>query len=217
METLDEIGLRHKTDKSTMTHHYLGVYESYLKDWRDKEFTLIELGIAAGNSLKMWHQAFPKAKIIGIDINPDCAGYCEPPIEVYIGSQTDTVFLDSVLAKIGVPDVIIDDGSHVGADMIFSFRHLFPKMKAGGFYVVEDTHAGAYIPTYAGEMESNGRSKAFNFFTGLVYDVDVAGRGSCGNAEFCINHPSETPAVPEFSRILECAFFHCSLWWFKRR
>ena len=214
METLNEIGLWHKTDKSTMTHCYLGVYESYLKDWREKEFTLLEIGVAAGNSLKMWREYFPKAKVYGIDINPDCAGYGEG---IFIGTQTDTAFLDSVLEKIGAPDVIIDDGSHVGLDMIFTFRHLFPKMKAGGLYVVEDTHAGAYIPTYSGEPEANGRSKAFNFFTGLVYDIDIAGKGSCGNASFCIDHPSETPAVPEFSRILECAFFHCSLWWFKRR
>ena len=217
MKPLNEIGLACGTDKSTMTHCYLETYEKYLGGWRDKEFTLLEIGIAAGNSLKMWHEAFPKAKIIGLDINPDCAGYCPPPIEVFIGSQTDTAFLDSVLAKIGTPDVIIDDGSHVGSDMISTFRHLFPKMKAGGLYVVEDTHAGAYIPTYAGDMEANGRSRAFNFFTGLVYDIDVAGRGSCGNASFCIDHPSETPAVPEFSRILECAHFHCSLWWFKKK
>ena len=71
MKTLNEIGLEHKTDKSTMTHCYLDIYESYLGKWRDKEFTLLEIGVAAGNSLRMWREYFTKAHIYGIDINPD--------------------------------------------------------------------------------------------------------------------------------------------------
>ena len=216
METLNEIGLRHKTDKSTMTHHYLGVYEHYLAAWRDKEFTLLEIGVASGSSLKMWREYFPKAKIVGIDINPDCAGYCEPPIEVFIGSQTDAGFLDSVLAKIGVPDVIISDGSHVGDEEVLTFKHLFPKLTPNGFYFLEDTHT-LYNNHYSGSFESNGRTKAYNFFTDLVYHTDVAGRGMCGCAEFCINHPSTEPPVPEFSRILDSMHIHPSLWLFKRK
>lgn len=213
MKTLDQLGLRHGTDKSSMTHHYLNTYEHYLKDWRDKEFTLLEIGVAAGNSMKMWKEYFPNAKVYGIDTNPDCAGYVDG---VRIGSQTDPAFLDSLLAEIGAPDLIIDDGSHVGADMEWSFRYLFPKMKPGGLYVVEDA-ATLYIPTYSGEFEANGRSKGYNFFSDLLYHVDVAGRGCNGNPEFCINHPTENPPVPEFSRVLDCIFFHCSLYWFKRR
>lgn len=213
MKSLNEIGLECGTDKSTMTHCYLETYEHYLSGWRDKEFTLLEIGVAAGNSLRMWREYFHNAKVYGIDINPDCAGYGEG---IFIGSQTDAGFLDGLLAKIGTPDIIIDDGSHVGQDMIFTFKHLFPKMASGGYYVVEDTHA-IYGETYGGAFESNGRTKAFNFFTGLVFDCDIAGKGMCGNPDFCINHPSETPAIPEFSRTLAAVFFHCSLWWFKKK
>lgn len=213
METLNEIGLRHGTDKASSTHHYLETYEHYLKDWREREFVLLEIGVADGNSIKMWREYFPNAKVYGIDINKDCAGYVDG---VFIGSQTDTAFLDDLFSKIGQPNIIIDDGSHVGSDMEFTFRYLFPKMKPGGYYIVEDA-ATLYIPTYSGEFESNGRSRGFNFFSGLLYDVDVAGRGCNGYAPFCIDHPTETPAVPEFSRVLESIFFHCSLYWFKRR
>ena len=213
MKTLNEIGLDHKTDKSTMTHCYLDTYEKYLEAWRDKAITLLEIGVAAGNSLRMWREYFPKAYVYGIDNNPDCAGYGEG---IFIGNQIDTVFLDSVLNKIGTPNIIIDDGGHVGTDMIFTFRHLFPKVAIGGFYVIEDTHC-LYNEHYGGSFESNGRTKAFNFFTGLAYDVDVAGRGMCGNADFCINHPSATPPVPEFSLFLDSMNIHTSLWWFKRR
>lgn len=213
METLNDIGLKHGTDKSTMTHHYLDRYESHLGHLRDKEFTLLEIGVAAGNSMKMWKEYFPKAKVYGIDTNPDCAGYVDG---VHIGSQTDAAFLDKLISEIGIPDVIIDDGSHVGDDMVFTFRHLFPKMKSGGLYAIEDC-ATLYIPTYSGPFEANGRSKGYNFFADLIYHIDVAGRGCNGHQEFCIEHPTTDPPVPEFSRVLESMHISCSLYLFKRR
>lgn len=213
MATLNEIGLKHGTDKSSMTHHYLDRYESMLGHLRDKEITILELGVAAGSSLKTWAEFFPKAKVHGIDVNPDCKEYVP---NVHIGSQTDAVFLDNLISDIGIPDVIIDDGSHVGDDMVFTFRHLFPKMKSGGIYCIEDC-ATLYIPTYSGEFEANGRSKGYNFFADLIYHIDVAGRGCNGNAQFCIDHPTDNPPVPEFSRVLESMTITCSLYKFVRR
>lgn len=212
--TLDELGLKHKTDKASSTHGYLKIYEQYLSSWRDKEFTLLELGVAAGNSLKMWKEYFPKARVYGIDNNPDCAGYGEG---IFIGSQTDTIFLDNVLWKIGIPDIVIDDGSHYGPDTIITFRNLFPKIAAGGYYVIEDTHC-FYDQTYGcAPPYGQGMSEVFKFFSGLASHIDVHGRGMCGNAEFAINHPTQVPPIPEFSRILDSIHIHPSLWWFKRR
>ena len=213
METLNEVGLRHGTDKASSTHDYLNRYESFLKDYKDKEFVLLEIGCAAANSIRMWREWFPKAKVYTIDINPDCATYTEG---VFIGSQTDHAFLNDLISKIGIPDVIISDGSHVGDEEVITFKHLFPKMKSGGLYFLEDT-ATFYNNHYSGEFEANGRTKEFNFFSGLMYDIDVAGRGCNGNAQFCIDHPSTEPAVPEFSRVLESMTITCSLYMFKRR
>lgn len=214
MGILNDIGLKYQTDKSTITHCYLDNYEKYLSEWREKEFTLLELGVAGAASIKMWKEYFPNAKVYGIDNNPDCAGYVEG---VFIGSQIDTDFLDKVLSVIGMPDIIIDDCSHEGALTIETFKYLFPKISNGGLYFVEDC-ATFYSNTYSGEFEANGRSKVFNYFTGLAYDVDVAGRGMCGNPEFCLAVDNPTfDAVPEYSRILESIHIHTSLWLFKRK
>ncbi len=212
MESLNSIGVRCATDKSTITHHYLDTYEHYLKDWRDREFVMWEIGVAGGASLRMWREYFTKARIIGIDINPDC----EKEGDVFIGSQTDFAFLDSVIEKTGMPDIIVSDGSHVGDEEVLTFKHLFPKMNSGSMYLLEDC-ATFYNNHYSGPFESNGRTKAFNFFSGLMYDIDVAGRGCCGNAQFCIDHPSTEPPVPEFSRVLKSMHIHCSLYIFDRR
>lgn len=212
METLDSFGTRHKTDKASYTHGYLDVYEEHLKSWREREFVMLEIGVAGGASLAMWREYFPKAKIYGIDNNPDCEQYGG----VFIGNQNDTDFLQRVLDEIGAPDVIIDDGSHVGQDMIDTFKFLFIRMNPGGIYIIEDFHT-TFSTHYSGEFEANGRTHAFNFFADLACDIDVAGRGMCGNPEFCIDHPSTEPPVPEYSRILKSMHVYCSLRILNRR
>lgn len=211
MKTLDQLGLEHKTDKASSTHCYLDTYEKYFSELRDKEFVLLELGVAGGASIRMWREYFRKAKIYGIDNNKDCAGE-----GVFIADQTDKEFLLGMLRVIGTPNIIIDDCSHEGALTIETFKYLFPKMAEGGLYFIEDT-ATFYSKTYSGEFESNGRSKVYNFFSDLAYHVDVAGRGMCGNSEFAINHPTTEPLVPEYSRILDSIHIHTSLWLFKRK
>jgi hypothetical protein len=124
LKTLNELGVEHKTDKSTITHCYLNNYAKYFESWRDKEFVLLEIGVASGASIRMWREYFPKAKVYGIDNNPDCAGE-----GIFIGSQIDAAFLDEVLEKIGTPSIIIDDGSHYAPNTIFSFKHLYTERK----------------------------------------------------------------------------------------
>lgn len=212
METLHDLAVKHKTDKGE-THLYMPNYEKYIGSWRDKEFTLLEVGYAGGCSFRMWKEAFPKAKIYSIDINPDCA----IPGEVFIGSQTDIAFLDSVLAEIGPLDVCISDGSHRGDDEVITFKHMFPRLKEGGLMFIEDTHTFYNEDPYSGPFESNGRTRAYNFFTDLVAHVDVCGRAMTGNTSYAIEHGMTDPPVPEYSRILDSIHIHPSLWLFKRK
>ena len=213
MKTLDEIGLECKTDKASSTHGYLNTYEKYFSDLREKEFVLLELGVAAGNSIKMWKLFFPNAKIYGIDNNPDCA-----TDGIFIGSQTDTAFLDSVLAEIGAPDIVIEDASHYGPYTIETFKYLFPKIANKGFYFVEDTHCFYDVTYGCAPPFGQGMSDVFNFFTSLACDVDVHGRGMTGNTEYALKVENPNFAlVPKYSEILDSMHIHPSLWLFKRK
>jgi cephalosporin hydroxylase len=128
--------------------HYFGVYEGYLEKYRNKPITMLEIGVSGGGSLELWREYFgPDARIFGIDIDPECAHRVSPPNQVRIGSQDDPKFLESVIAEMGVPDIILDDGSHVASHQIASFRVLFPHLKDGGLYIVEDVHT-AYWPEF---------------------------------------------------------------------
>lgn len=209
--TLHKIGEKHKTDKA-ITHFYCDNYEKYLSGLRDKEFVMWEIGVAGGASMKMWREFFPNAKVYGIDNNPDCAGE-----GIFIGDQADEKFLGETLEKTGAPLIVVDDSSHVGDLTIKTFEYLFPRISDGGLYFIEDCST-FYSKTYSGEFEANGRSKVFNFFSGLAYDVDVAGRGMTGDFIYALetDNPTFDP-VPKYSTILSSMHIHCGLWLFKRR
>lgn len=209
--SLDELGLKNQTDKSSSTHDYLNTYEKYLEGWRFKKFTLLEIGVAGGGSIKTWREYFITAKVYGIDINPDCAGE-----GIFIGNATDPEFMLRVMNEIGNPDIIIDDGGHVGEETIKTFQMMFNFVKSGGYYIVEDT-ATFYNNHYSGDFQSNGRTRPFNFFTDLACDVDVCGRAMCGKQETAINWAMPDPPVPMYSRLLKAIHIHPGLWIYERK
>lgn len=94
--------------------------------------------------------------IFGIDINPDCAAYCDPPNQVRIGSQADPSFLKGVVAEMGGLDVVLDDGSHVAEHQRASFQTLFPLLSDGGLYVIEDLHTSYWPIEYNGGYRRSG-------------------------------------------------------------
>jgi len=130
--------------------HYFPVYERHFAPWVDRAVTFLEIGVSKGGSLKMWQRYFgPYATIIGIDIDDACAKYESPGIHVRIGDQGDPDFLDRLVTEFGVPDVVLDDGSHHMKHVIGTFEHLYPQMESDSVYLVEDLHTG-YLPEYGG-------------------------------------------------------------------
>jgi hypothetical protein len=136
--------------------HYFPIYERFFSNWRNKSLTFIEIGIGQGGSLQMWQRFFgPMAKIIGIDINPQCKAYESPGIFVRIGDQSDHVFLAEVIDEFGSPDIVLDDGSHQMEHILSSFEFLYPFMYKNAIYMVEDLHT-AYWEEYGGGIDNSG-------------------------------------------------------------
>ena len=92
---------------------------------------LVEIGVFNGASTRMWKRYFPKATIIGVDIQERCKALEEDRIKIEIGSQSDGPFIDALLEEYP-PTVMIDDGSHVASDIIFTFERAFPALLPGG-------------------------------------------------------------------------------------
>ncbi len=143
------------TNDGRMIHkwtHYFPVYERHFGRFRDRPFTLIEIGCGAGGSLAMWKRFFgPFVQIVGLDIRPECKSFEEHQIQIRIGDQSDTHFLQSVIDEFGSPAIVIDDGSHIQQHVSATFDFLYPKTQPDGIYVVEDLHT-AYWPDHGGGL-----------------------------------------------------------------
>jgi hypothetical protein len=119
-------------------HGYMGHYRTHLAPFdRRQPLTLLEIGIASGASLLLWRSYFPHGLIAGIDIDPSPVS--GDRLRTFQGDQQDAAFLAHVLNEVGTPNIVIDDGSHVGTHLNASFAALWPHLAPGGLYVIEDT------------------------------------------------------------------------------
>jgi hypothetical protein len=124
----------------------LRAYEELLGPIRNEPFALLELGVAHGDSLVMWREGFPRATIVGVDLElPDVD--LGPRVHLARGDQADPELMRS-LRESYAPDgfrVIIDDASHQGATTARSLQALFAEhLCPGGLYVIEDWETGYY-------------------------------------------------------------------------
>jgi hypothetical protein len=130
--------------------HYFPIYERHFAWYRNKSLTFVEIGVFKGGSLAMWQRYFgPLARIIGLDINPECKAHEAPGIFVRTGDQSDEAFLSTIIDEFGVPDIVLDDGSHQMDHIAASFKFFYPRMPKNAVYVVEDLHT-AYWQEYGG-------------------------------------------------------------------
>lgn len=146
--------------------HYFPIYERHFAPWRGRTLTFLEIGVAKGGSLAMWRRYFgPLARIVGIDIDRKCQAHQGEGVAVRIGDQSDPEFLQGVIDEFGVPDVVLDDGSHRMDHIAASFEFLYPRMDKNGVYLIEDLHA-AYWPKFGGGLAEP--ANFFNVAKGLV-------------------------------------------------
>jgi hypothetical protein len=166
--TLDEIAIKYGTDKSSLFHNYTVKYDKLLSQFREQFTNILEIGVQNGNSVKMWEEYFPNAVINGIDIDNNCKKYESERIKVTIADQGNESQLKE-LEKLGSFDFIVDDGSHIYNHQILTFQTLFPFLKKGGIYVIED----AVTSYWSGFGE---RPTCIEYFKNLIDDVNFHGR-----------------------------------------
>lgn len=136
--SLESLGRRHGTDK--YQHGFLPFYGKFFSPLREEPIRLLEVGIFGGGSLRMWSEYFEKATIVGCDIKTETF-VTGPRISCEQLDQSSRESLDG-FAKMHPHgfDIIIDDGSHVVEHQQLTFAKLFPLLRDGGMYVIEDLH-----------------------------------------------------------------------------
>lgn len=122
------------TDKNSI-HSYLDVYEKLFNEKR-KIKNLLEIGIAKGGSLKLWHDYFIEYdEITGMDIT-DEFNECKElsKVNIIIGDAYDKKNIPSSKKY----DIIIDDGPHTFISVIKFLFYYLPLLEDDGILIIED-------------------------------------------------------------------------------
>ena len=128
------------SDKAEPFHNYTVLYDWLLSRFRKEPLFIFELGLGTnrpgapssmgpnfipGASLRGWKQYFPKAEIVGADIDRDIL-FQEERIRTFWTDQRNPSAIRSLWNAVGdlLFDIIIDDGLHEAAvNICFFFGH----------------------------------------------------------------------------------------------
>lgn len=144
--SLADIARKWGTDKIDSEHSwygqtYMDTYEKYLEELRYKPIKFLEIGVLNGRSLRTWREYFPNAEIHGIDINPNCKQFESPTEGIFvhiIDCSREEILEQFAKSFANTFDVILDDGSHINAITLKTFKHLYSCLKPTSYYIIED-------------------------------------------------------------------------------
>lgn len=133
-----------KSDKGT-THNYIsGYYSTEFSPLKDSKFNLVEIGIAHGNSAKLWREYFSLANITVIDnmkqTRPEDIDKLNSLSNLSIiqndayNKETLNCFQNNSI------DFLIDDGPHSLDTQKLCVDLYYPKLKKGGKIIIEDVN-----------------------------------------------------------------------------
>jgi hypothetical protein len=132
----DFVNTNSQTDKLT-NHGYQRIYPWFLSHFKNKEINLLEIGVADSESLKLWKGYFNRVNLFAIDILP--IKIEDIKVKLFQVDQSDESQLLNFVNDNPEPfDLIIDDGSHVPDHQMLTLKSLWPKLKSGGVYIIED-------------------------------------------------------------------------------
>ena len=152
---LFELVEKYGTDKTLSKYTY--TYADLFKPLKDQVTSILEIGLGTlnpeipssfagntqhfkhykpGGSLRVWRDYFSKAQVYGIDIAKDCM-FSEERIKTFLFDSSEKEYCDYYLDNLEF-DIIIDDGNHDPKYQVKTLKNLFPKLKEGGIYIIED-------------------------------------------------------------------------------
>lgn len=165
--TLDDLAVKHGTDKGSTSHWYTRHYERIFGPSRMEIDSVCEVGVGGGDSLRMWRDYFPNATIHGVDIeHKDDMG---TRIVLHQIEQTDCDTLRERLHDKHL-EIIVEDASHDPEKSIKTLDALWPTLEYKGWYVIEDMGMDLF-PELIGQWCRNNSSSVRQI---QIYQNDAA-------------------------------------------
>jgi hypothetical protein len=133
------------------TKWLLNEYERLFRAYPQEPANVLELGIWDGGSLALWFECLKPKKLVGVDLK---ARVDSPYFNRYVEERavdgriktywrTNQADAEAVLSIVdrefdGPLDIVFDDASHLYSPTKASFEMLFPRIRPGGMYIIED-------------------------------------------------------------------------------
>ena len=180
---------------------YFAAYAELFGHLRGTDCTFVETGILDGGSLFMWRQWLgPRARIVGIDLNPAATRWREHGFEIHIGDQGDPAFWRDTLARVGPFDALLDDGGHQYFQQIVTAHAAIGMASRACVVAVEDT-----ATSFMRDFLVHGQDHTFLEYAKDATDL-LVGRAFGtypGRMPAAFNHQ----AVAHFSQVASIQFF----------
>jgi len=131
----------------------LDAYQRHFGMLAGRPLSIVEVGVQSGGSLLMWRAVLgQQIKLYGLDINPACKQFQEAGVSITIGDEADTkmwegFFTRGFLHAAGVNILVDSAGSH-GAQMLTTFQAGFPRIRPGGYILIEDITNAHYLESF---------------------------------------------------------------------
>ncbi len=199
----DELSL----DQGTQKHAFTELYHMLLQPLRKRSLDMVLLGLGdpsdaeAGTSptLPMWLKYLTKTHITAIDER----AYAKVKDErvTKVKSSFDRIEDMAIVAEnLENIDLVLDDASHLSHHQQNAFVTLFPKLKSGGLYIIEDLR---FQPK---ARETSGFPKTAALFQGYLHDS-------------VFNHPDAAiqDALNDLRQDISGCFLHQAKWHKEKR
>ena len=126
------------------TRDFLRLYEQFFEKYKERSTKILEIGVQFGGFISYLRTNYPHWDVWGLDVDTAQINMLDNNKKNIIkGSQDDVALLETLPDF----DIIIDDGGHTMHQQQTSFETLFPRLKEGGLYVIEDLHT-SYWPKF---------------------------------------------------------------------
>lgn len=151
-ENLTDLADRCGSDKGSAKHRYTELYHMLFQPFRRRAVRLLEMGLQIGGpehgiaadrqttdlpSIRMWLEFFPRAEVHGLDVS-DFSWFAADRFTFHRCDMDARENIARAAADMPDFDIILDDASHASHHQQNAFLELFPKLRRGGLYIIED-------------------------------------------------------------------------------
>jgi 2-polyprenyl-3-methyl-5-hydroxy-6-metoxy-1,4-benzoquinol methylase len=134
-----------KSDKE-LYHQYIShFYDEKFEKFKDKEISILEIGIQYGNSLKLWDEYFTNGKIYAIDIKEYYIHSYSSKVNTIIGNAYSHQIISFFKDRGILFDIIIDDGPHTVQTQDFFLQNYPSLLKPNqSMIILEDIYTNNF-------------------------------------------------------------------------